>query len=163
MYSTGKMKKEEFIRRRGEVAYERYLQQGRDSHARLRKGHQEEANTQTQAWREANPERVKASNHEGSRKGGKYYEHTLEYNKTGIRGERNKLRRKHRGQYIPFKQIIAPESQIHHEWIPGTAEYTGVALVEKDQHMHGFVDVIKILDGKITLFTEREIGEQVVK
>ena len=64
---------------------------------------------------------------------------------------------KHAKQYKPCKAIIATDSQLHHEWIPKTAEYRGLALVEKDQHMHGFVDVIKILDGKITLLTEEEV------
>lgn len=77
--------------------------------------------------------------------------------KYGNQGERNKIRMKHANQYRPFKQIIAPDSQIHHEWIPETAEFRGVALVEKDQHMHGFIDVIKILEGKITLLSEKEI------
>ena len=30
-------------------------------------------------------------------------------------------------------------------------------VVEKDQHIHGFIDVIQILEGEITLFTEEEI------
>jgi hypothetical protein len=64
---------------------------------------------------------------------------------------------KHAHQYKPYKDSIAPDSQIHHEWVPETAEYRGVALVEAEQHMHGFVDVIEILAGKITLLTEEEI------
>lgn len=77
--------------------------------------------------------------------------------RTGIQGDKNKIRMKHAHQYKPYKMIIALESQIHHEWVPDTPEYRGVALVEKDQHMHGFVDVIEILDGKITLLTEEEV------
>ena len=39
--------------------------------------------------------------------------------------------------------------------------YRGLALVEADQHTHGFIDVIKILDGEITIFTEAELrGEE---
>ena len=90
-------------------------------------------------------------------KGGRYYNHHLEYNRTGLRGERNRVRDKHAALYRLFKQIIAPESQIHHEWIPGTADYRGVALVEKDKHLHGIIDPIVILDGKITLLTEAEV------
>lgn len=51
--------------------------------------------------------------------------------------------------------IIAPDSQLHHEWVPETCEYRGVALVEAEQHMHGFVDVI--VDGEITRLTEEQI------
>jgi hypothetical protein len=39
----------------------------------------------------------------------------------------------------------------------GTAEHRGVALVEADQHMRGFVDVIEILEGEIRLPTEAEV------
>ena len=135
------MNKEEFIKRRGEAAYEKMLQQRIE-------------------WGAANPDKVSATAHEQGHKGGKYYEKNLEYQHTGLRGERNNVRKKHGHKYRPFKQIIAPNSQIHHEWVPETAKYRGVALVEKDQHMHGFVDVIKILEGKITLLTEKEIVEQ---
>ena len=139
------MNKEESIKRYGEAAYAEVLQQGRDWHA----------------WRrEIRPEEVKAKNQEYSCKGGKYYKTKLKYRTTGLQGKREKIREKHRRRYRSFKRIIAPDSQIHHEWIPGTAEYTGIALVETDQHMHGFVDVIKILDGKITLLTEKEIAKQ---
>lgn len=139
------MEKEERIGRYGEATYEKWLQQSRGWNAQ---------------WREANPDKVAANNQEANRKGGKYYKKHLKHEHIGLRGERNKIRTKHANRYRPFKQIIAPNSQIHHEWIPNTAEYAGVALVEKDQHMHGYVDVIKILDGKITLFTEKEIREQ---
>ena len=66
----------------------------------------------------------------------------------------------HGNLWRKYKNIIAPESQIHHEWIPGTANYRGVALVEADQHMHGIVDVIEILEGKITLLTEDKVKEK---
>jgi len=32
-----------------------------------------------------------------------------------------------------------------------------LALVEKDQHMRGIIDVIEVLEGKITLLTEEAI------
>ena len=138
LQQSTKMNKEEYIKKWGGAAYEKQLQWARD-------------------WKAGNPDEVIACSQQQCRKGGKYYEKHLEQQHTGIPGERRKIRCKHGDKYRSFKQIIAPESQIHHEWIPGTAEYTGVALVEKDQHMHGFVDVIKILEGKITLLTEKEI------
>ena len=147
------MNKEEFIRKYGEVAYEKKLQQRRDLDAQ----HREEKNTKDKEWRENNPEEVVANGQEAHRKGGKYYAHTLKYDSTGLRGKRNRIRRKHRHQYQPYKQIIAQESQIHHSWLPETADYTGVALVEADQHRRGYIDVIQILEGEITLLTEAEI------
>ncbi|MCK4529331.1 hypothetical protein KAW18_18360 [candidate division WOR-3 bacterium] len=150
------MNKEEYIERRGGDAYERHLQQSRDWYAQHHEGH----NAIMKKWRETHQDKVKVNNQECSRKGGKYYEKGLEYQRTGLQGERHIIRMKHGNKYRPFKQIIAPGSQIHHEWTPETAEYMGVALVEKDQHMHGYVDVIKVLEGKITLLTEKEIKEQ---
>jgi hypothetical protein len=172
------MKKEERIARYGEEAYERYLEQRRawgkahkkEEKARKKKyreEHKEEAKAQTKRWQEEHPEKVKAnstrSSQEQGRKGGKYYDITLEDNRTGLRGERNKIRTKHGKQYRPYKMIIAPDSQIHHEWIPDTSEYRGVALVEAEQHMHGIVDVIEILEGSITLLTEEEVKRKQIK
>lgn len=77
--------------------------------------------------------------------------------KTGIRELKNKVRTKDADFYRRFKNIIAPASQIHHEWIPGTAEYSGLALVEADQHMRGIIDVIYTLRGEITFFTEASL------
>ena len=125
------MKKVEFIERHGVEAYKKKLQQTLD----WRREHLEE------------PKKVIANRHEWSRKGGKYYKHYREHQSTGIPGERNLVRNKHRSRYRKYKQIIAPESQIHHEWIPNTSEYNGIALVETNQHLHGFIDVIQILEG----------------
>jgi hypothetical protein len=134
------MKKEEYIARYGEVAYERHLEEVRQ-------------------WEEVNPGKVDERNHNVNRKGGKYYLKTLKDNRTGLRGKRNTIRRNHRKGWRDFKMIIAPDSQIHHEWIFETADFRGVALVEANQHRYGSIDVIRILDGEITLFTEKEIRE----
>ena len=184
MYSIGEMKKEEIIKRYGQAAYDMRVQQARDwkvqhplynkrYHAEYselnkltakewREANQEKVKAYGRGWRELNPDKVIADNQEHNRKGGKFYEHQLEYNRTGLQGERNRIRGKHNRKYYSFKQIIAPGSEIQHEWLPGTANYRGVALVEKDQHRHGIIKVIQILEGKITLFTEKEIREQVV-
>lgn len=121
------------------------------------KEHREDMKVRQRKWREANPDKVVAKNQEIYRKGGKYYEYMLKYLTTGISGKRHSIRAKHGYMYRLFKQIIAPNSAIHHEWIPGTAEYKGVALVEAEAHRHGIIDVIQILEGKITLLTEAEI------
>ena len=200
------MKKEEYICRYGEEAYEKELQKNRErwkQHPERRKpeeaeernrnwynqnrgevlkrmrekrkqepevyrvrdkqwrdGHLEEARESVRVWNLNNPEEVKANSLEASRKGGKYYEKRLEYRRTGLQGQRNKIRSAHRKQYYPYKKVIAPDSQLHHEWIPNTADFRGVALVEKNQHMHGYIDVIQILEGEITLLTEEEIKKR---
>lgn len=166
------MKKEECIRRYGEETYRKRLQQRREwyrTHAneeaeRSRewvRNHPERAKEIKQIWASNHPEEVIANhikfNPEIGRKGGKYYEQKCKYNLTGLQHERGLVRKKHEYKWSPYKQIIAPCSQCHHQWVPGMAEYTGLALVEKDQHMHGYIDVIQILEGEITLFTEEEI------
>ena len=147
------MKKEEFIKRYGEAAYEKMLLQSKA----WRQRYSEEMLARTRAWNNANSEKVKDHSHEQHRKGGKGYEKSLKYNHTGLQGERNKIRCMHAKDWRGFKHTIAPDSQIHHEWIPETAKYRGIALVETDQHMHGFIKVIQILKGKITLLTEDEV------
>ena len=147
------MKKEERVKRYGKAAYEKVLQQGREYKA----AHPEEAKAQSKAWRGAHPEEAKATNNEVHRKGGKYYEQKRAYEMEGIQHEKGLVRVKHRDKWRPYKKVIAPDSVLHHEWIPGTSDYRGVALVEKDQHQYGYVDVIKILEGEITLLTEEEI------
>jgi hypothetical protein len=151
------MKKVDFIAQYGEEAYEKQLEQNRERNEKYREEHPEEAKAYTKKYNEAHPEQLKANSQEQDRKGGKRYDKHLKDNRTGLQGDKNKIRRKHAKQYKPYKDIIAPESQIHHEWVPQTDEYRGVALVEAEAHMHGFVDVIEILDGKITLLTEEQI------
>ncbi len=112
------------------------------------------------AWDKAHPGRKKKANYEQGHKDGEYYQKTLKYRASGVNGKRNKIRGNHRHAWSEFKKIIAPGSQLHHQWLPGTAEYSGVALVEADMHLHGIIDVIRILEGKITLFTEEEIKGQ---
>ena len=80
----------------------------------------------------------------------------------GLPHAKGLIRWKHGKYYAPYKKIIDTENltQLHHEWIPGTADYRGTALVEADSHMHGFIDVIQILEGEITLLTEAAIGSE---
>ena len=151
------MKKEEIIKRYGKAAYEKMLQQTRD----WNKQHINEKKVIAKKWRECNPDKVKAHNQEGNRKGGKYYEKQLEYKTIGFQGERNHIRATHNYQYRAIKQAT-PNSVLHDEWIPGTAKYRGLALVEKVPHQNGIIKVIKVLEGQITAFTEKEIREQVV-
>ena len=135
------MKKEEFIEKHGEEKYENHKER-------------------ISEWRKGHPTWVKESNRKhqpDSLKGGKYYEARKRYNSTGLRSSRLRIRSRHAQHYRGFKQIIAPKSQIHHEWIPNTCKYRGVALVERDPHQYGIINPIVILEGEITLLTEAEI------
>jgi len=165
------MKKEEVIARYGEAEYERRLEQQRawrKAHRetekarakKYRETHPEEAKAAVKKYREEHPEVVIANNQEIGRKGGKHYDKKLEYNTTGLQGERNVIRSKDRKQWKEYKDIIAPDSQIHHEWVPTTSEYRGLALVEANPHRYGIINVIEILDGEITLLTEEEIKKK---
>ena len=115
-------------------------------------------------WRKENPEKTKGfytkANIESGRKGGKYYQKRLKYNRTGLPGMRTRVRVKDARRYRKYKSIVAPESQVHHQWRPGSADYDCVALVEKNQHQYGIIDVIEVLEGVITLFTEKAIRER---
>lgn len=135
------MKKEEFIERRGEAAYKNYLEYNRQ-------------------WREANPKKIDKQSRKQCRKGAKGYAKKRLYGRTGIPGEKNKIRALHGLKWRQYKNIIAPSSQLHHQWQPSTSEYDGVALVEANQHQHGIIDVIRILDGEVTIFTEKELRER---
>ena len=146
------MNKEERIKRYGEAAYEKMLKQSRDWQVANPKKQKE----RLRLWKAANPDKVVTANHEASRKGGKFYEHTLIYNSTGLQGKRNIIRNMHRRLYHVTKEAT-PNSVFHHEWIPGTTKYRGVALVEKEAHQKRIIKVIKVLEGKITIFTEKEI------
>ena len=135
--------KGDYIEKYGQDAYDRHLAQSRES---------------AKAYREQNIDKVIENHRQATRKGGKYYEKRLIYKQTGISGDKARIRMNHSRKWRPYKAIIARDSQIHHNWLnDGTAAYDGVALVEKDQHQHGIIDVIQILEGKITLLTEEEV------
>ena len=134
------MKKKEFISRYGKAAYEKRLAQTME----WSRDHPKEVRAQKAKWYKEHLEEKKAQSAEASRKGGKRYDKKLIYEHTGLRGERNKVRSKHRTMWRKYKNIIAPRAILHHQWLLGTAKYAGVALVEKDQHMHGYINVIEI-------------------
>lgn len=114
-------------------------------------------------YQSRNPDKVVENNQASSHKGGKRYAKKQNYKQTGVQCKRNSIRSTHSNKWRQYKCIIAPESQIHHEWLPDTAEYRGVALVEANQHMHGIIDVIRILKGEITLSTEKDIKKGSLK
>lgn len=147
------MKKEETIRRYGEAAYEKKLAYNKG----WNKEYSVKVRESNRQWRINNPEKVKEHNHVDRGKGGKYHEQCSKYALIGLPYKRKLIRNKHWRRWTSYKRIIAPGSQLHHEWIPGTADFRGVALVEAYSHRQGFIDVIQILEGEITLSTEAEI------
>lgn len=166
--------KSAFIAAHGEAAYVKRLERRREWGQNLQGGEAQRSRERREAdpekwreydraWREKNPQKTKEKGREISRKDGKYYEKKKIYKQTGVSGEREKTRMRDSYKWRDYKKIIAPGSQLHHNWIPGTAEYTGLALVEADQHMHGIIDVIQILKGEIKVFTEKEIRDQETK
>ncbi|MBE9595150.1 MAG: hypothetical protein IMF19_16920 [Proteobacteria bacterium] len=148
------MKKSEFIERHGEAGYALQLKRNSERKRTF------EGRRRRKEWEERNFEKIIENNRAQSRRGGKYYKKKLEYKKNGVPGERVRVRGRDGYKWRPYKRIIAPESQLHHSWLPNSSEHTGLALVEADAHMHGFIDVIEILGGKISLFTEAEVRER---
>ena len=148
------MRKEMFIARYGQEEYEKKLEHTRQ----WRVNNPDKMRESRRNWYLENPEKAwehsRKQNEEHARKGGKYYLKRQLYDSTALRGERNVIRANHRRNWRKYKKLIAPGSQIHHAWREGTAEYEGVALVEKDAHQYGIIDVIVILEGKITLLFE---------
>jgi len=146
------MEKEEFIGRYGEAAYAKRREQTRAWDA----AHIDEKKARNQAWAAANQDKVKANTREQGRKEGKYYEQHKKYQSTGLQHERNLVRQMHRRMYAQHKRTVDPQgiTQLHHEWIPGTANYRSVALVDAKLHQQGIIKVIEVLEGEITLFRE---------
>ena len=134
------MKKDKIIKKHGEEGYKKYKKE-------------------RAKWSLTHREGILERQRKRDRKGTESYERKRLYQMAGIPYTKRLIRGKHQEQWKPFKQIIAPNSVLHHEWIPNTADYRGVALVEKNQHQHGFIDVIQVLEGEITLLTEAEIRE----
>ena len=149
------LNKEEYIKRFSLEAWEKKLQRSREG----KREHPEKGRKCLRLWRLDNPQKAKEINYNLCHKDGKYYEVAYNHVKTGIPYEKKIIRNKHSKWWRAYKRIIAPDSQVHHEWIANTSEYRGIALVETNQHLHGFIDVIQILEGEITLLTEEEIRE----
>jgi hypothetical protein len=111
-------------------------------------------------WRERNRDKIEAERAGRYRKGGKHYADIVAYFSKGLPRERKNVRSKHQSRWRPYKLIVAPESVLHHQWRRDSAGYDCVALVEKKQHQYGIIEVIKVLEGRVTLFTEKAIRER---
>lgn len=151
------MNKADYIKKYGKEAYAKQQEQTREWH-RL---HPLRVLEIVKEWADTHPAEVIARNKNRFRKDGEHYKKWTHYNMNGLRHLKNLIRGQHNRYWGMYKKIIAPDSQIHHEWIQGTADYRGVALVEKNQHIMGYIDVIQILEGKITLLSEAEIRRDI--
>ena len=162
------MKKSETIKRYGIEAYTKQLEQNHvwqkinrekvnTKSKKYYEEHPEKVKATNKNWREANPDKWTALAQEASHKGGKRYNKMLEHQRTGIPGERNRIRGEHNREFREIKRSLVQEVELHHEWIPESAEYRGVALVEAKAHRNGIIDVIVLLDGDITLLEEEEV------
>jgi hypothetical protein len=157
--------KDNFRAKYGIEAYERRLARRREWGRQLpggekqrsqerRDANPEQSREYDRAWAERNPDKVKAKGREVSRKDGKYYAKKKIYKQTGISGERERVRMRDRYKYGKLMDLSGLE--IHHIWKDGTAEYTGIALVEAKAHRRGKIKVIKVLEGEIELFSEAD-------
>jgi hypothetical protein len=126
--------KDDFIAKHGEEAYCKRLEGRRTWGNKLPGGEAQRSRKQRaadpekyreyeRAWRERNPETNIEKGRKVSRKGGAYYEKKQKYKQTGLSGEREHVRMRHGYYWRPYKNIIAPGSQLHHQWVPGTAKY----------------------------------------
>lgn len=140
--------KEDYIAEFGAEEYARMLERewyGEDSESQ-RKYHKE--------WPRQHYGRLQEDKKHRGRRGTIYYDSVRAYQRTGVQGERNKVRALHAHRWRKYKTIIAPNSELHHQWLPGSADYTGLAIVETNTHRYGKINVIEILEGEITLLRE---------
>jgi hypothetical protein len=71
-------------------------------------------------------------------------------NQTEIQAERDKIRARDGRKWRSLKQQYFQELDVHHSWVEDTSNYLGAALVEKEAHRKGLINVVQILEGQIT-------------
>jgi hypothetical protein len=82
-------------------------------------------------------------------------------NQNKVARKRGNIRNIH-GRFKPYKwlknglKLQGFDPQIHHEWIPRTTEYTGIALVEAKDHMRNIIKPLIILEGEIVWTNETD-------
>lgn len=138
------MKKEEYIRKYGPAAWEERLSKTRRTRVKNKvdkclkiKNESEKGNPTDQ--QESLRDQWKKEN------GAKFRPRLNEC----VLKERNKIRQAH---YVKWR---SPHFDVHHEWVGDTADYRGVALVERIAHRHGIINVVIPLEGVITEFTRK--------
>jgi hypothetical protein len=138
------MKKEEYIRKYGPAAWEERLSKTRRTRVKNKvdkglkiknesnKGNQtDQQESLRDQWKKEN--------------GAKFRSRLNEC----VLQERNKIRQAHHAKWG------SADFDIHHEWSEDTADYRGVALVERTPHRHGVIKVVIPLEGVITNFARR--------
>lgn len=166
------MKKDEFVKRYGIVAYEKQMKRVRDWRLRntektkdYQRGHSakgsnqmekgvfakewgseiyEEIVNQARDWALSHPEKVKKYQQEYGKKGINYYFKKLICDHVGLARTRNHIMHKHGSIWRKYKRFVAPRTRLHYEWIPDIDEYKCVAIVETVQSQYPFKDVIHI-------------------
>lgn len=139
------MKKEEYIRKYGPVAWEARLSKARrtriknkvDTGLKVEKeltteNYIEQQELMREQWKKDNRTKCRSRLSED------------------VLRERQKIRHDH---YVKWGGGI--DLDIHHGWIEDTADYQGVALVEREPHRRGVINVVIPLEGVITEFERR--------
>jgi hypothetical protein len=133
------MNKNAFIEKWGIAAYEKRMKVSRD----WRQAHPENTEKwrkQICDWKRTHPIRVKRIARDSYRK---HRKEILNRQCTDTEGLRRSIRGKHR-IWSKYKRFVALATRQHYEWIPETAEYKCIALVENDLRQYPFENVIHI-------------------
>ena len=139
------MKKEEYIRKYGPAAWEAKLSKARRTRItnKVDKGLKDKKESKTENYIEQQElMRVQWKKDKGTKRRSRLSEDVLM--------ERQKIRHAH---YIKWGGGI--DLDIHHGWIGDTADYQGVALVERDAHRRGIINIVIPIEGGITEFERK--------
>lgn len=72
--------------------------------------------------------------------------------------KRQLIRARDNRRYNPIRQFWSHlKTDIHHEWIPDTADYMFIALVERSKHQYGIIDPICILEGEVAVNLDADL------
>lgn len=135
------MKKEEYIQKNGLAAWEARLARNRRMQKRNRI---DKALAVQDEFQKLDPsEQQEFLRDMWKKREGHYSRSGLPQN---IVAARNTIRHVHRSKWG------VEGLDVHHDWVGDTAEYTGVALVEREEHQRGIINVVAILDGEIANF-----------
>lgn len=166
------MKKEEYIKKYGVEKWLEYIAYQRDYYTKniekVREKNREYQREYQRKYYAENKEKVKERCREHIRE----YQHKY-YADIEIRGRVHEYMKKYCGSLsdhnsIPYRKSLIRQrdhhrffsikqffqnlqTDIHHEWIPNTADYTFIALVERDKHRYNIIDPIVILEKKVVL------------
>ena len=92
--------------------------------------------------------------HGHNKNGVQMWQDKKNHDKINNNTERHKERAKAYNKYGSIKKRLEKKLgiklQLHHEWIDGTAQYNGLALVDAELHRKGIIKVILLLEGEIT-------------